>query len=262
MYMAGSGMMFNRLKMETITNNITNADTVGYKRDNLVAHSFDDVMIRTWNDYGQGYDAGFANGLGRVVGTQKLVGPMNFGVQVDQIHTDFTMGNIEETGKSTDLLLTGNGYFVLDTPQGERYSKAGAFTLNSLGYLTDGTGHYVMGTDGAVFVGTDNFRVGEDGTVTVGEEAVNRLRIVGFEDEGQLRKQGDNLFFDAGNANPTDMPENTQVIQGFYENSNVDAAREMVDMMTTYRAYETNQKMVTMIDEINGKAVNELGRLR
>ncbi|MDR0819084.1 MAG: flagellar hook-basal body protein [Oscillospiraceae bacterium] len=253
LYIAGTGMMFQRRKMETITNNITNAETVGYKRDELVSHTFDDVMIERYNDYEDS----------SIVSRRKAVGPLTFGVQVDQIFTDTkTIGNFEETSKTTDLLLTGGGYFVLETGEGERYSKAGAFTINSLGYLTDGPGHYLLGTEGRIFVGSDDFKVNELGEVYVNDEWVNTVRIMGFNDEGQLRKQGDNLYYDAGNGQPYEWPNDSVLKQGFLENSNVDVGREMVEMLVTYRAYETNQRMVQMIDQINGKAVNEIGRLR
>jgi len=266
LYIAGTGMMLQRRRMETITNNIVNVETTGYKRDILVSHKFDDVMIERYNDYQDN----------NLLSRNTAVGPLTFGNQVDQIYTDFSLGNYETTGKSTDLMTTGNGYFVISTPEGERYTKGGAFTINSLGYLTDGSGNYVLGTEGEIYVGTDNFKVNDLGEITrytntgvlddLGEEIIdgewiNTIRVVGFEDMGQLRKQGDNLFFDAGGANPQEFPEGVKVKQGVLESSNVNTAQEMVDMMVTYRAYEMNQKMVQTLDQLNGKAVTEIGRL-
>jgi flagellar basal-body rod protein FlgG len=239
--------------METITNNIVNAETTGYKRDELVSHTFSDVMIQRLNDYRDR----------NVVSARELVGPLNFGVQVDQIYSDMmTPGNYEETGRATDMLLTGGGYFVLETAQGERYSKAGAFTINDEGFLTDGSGNYVLGTEGRIYVGGDEFAINELGELFVDGVWQTTVRVVGFDNAGQLRKQGDNLWFDGGGANRYDWPDDSIVKQGFLENSNVDISREMVDMLSTYRAYETNQRMVQMIDQINGKSVNDIGRLR
>lgn len=247
LYIAGSGMMLQRRKMETITNNITNADTTGFKKDHLVSHTFDDVLIERINDT-------------RVLSQTNLVGPLNFGTQVDQLYTDFSMGNIEDTGRDTDLFIAGDGYFALNTPDGERYSRSGAFQLDSQGILVDGNGNQLLGIEGPIYVGSEGFSINENGDVFIGDERINTIRIVSFEDNTALRKEGGNLYSTI--TAPIEDAANTAIKQGALESSNVEIAREMVDMMTVYRAYETNQKMVTMIDEINGKAVNEIGRVR
>jgi flagellar basal-body rod protein FlgG len=246
LYIAATGMMLQRRKMETIVNNITNSDTNGFKKDYLISHSFDDVMLQRINDV-------------NVVSQTRFVGPLNFGTQVDMIVTDFDIGNFEDTGSTTDLLIAGDGFFVIETPQGERYTRAGAFQINSGGYLIDGNGYFLLGTQGRIYVGNENFRVADNGSVFIGDELVNKVRVVSFADNGMLRKEGNNLY-----SSLAEPAENAQGIvkQGFLENSNVEIAREMVDMLSVYRAYETNQRMITMIDEINGKAVNEIGRVR
>lgn len=247
LYIAGTGMMLQRRKMETVTNNIVNSDTTGFKKDYLVSHTFDDVLIERIND-------------SNVVARTNLVGPLNFGTQVDQIYTDYSFGNIEDTGRSADLLIAGDGFFAVMTPAGERYTRSGAFYVNSEGYLIDGEGNYLLGDSGPIFTGTEEFSVSSSGEVTVGDEITGRIRLVSFQDNTTLRKEGGNLY--TSNNPPMEGAVNSSIIQGALESSNVEIAREMVDMITVYRAYETNQKMITMIDEINGKAVNEIGRLR
>lgn len=245
-YIAGTGMLLQRRLMENITNNITNAETTGYKKDHLVSHTFDDVLIERINDT-------------YVVGQTRVVGPLGFGTQVDQKYTDHTQGNLEQTGRSTDLAIAGEGLFVMETPGGEMYSRAGAFYLNALGYLVDGDGNFLMGANGRVQVGSEDFTVGESGNVIVNGVEVNTIRLVTFEDNTVLRKRGHNLYSAEG-AQPA-AAANTVVKQGVLENSNVDIGREMVDMMSVYRAYETNQRMLTMIDETVGRAVNDIARL-
>ena len=247
-YIAGTGMLLQRRKMETITNNITNVETTGYKKDHLVSRSFDDVLIERRNDTA-------------VVGLTQMVGPLDFGTRVDQIYTNYETGNFEETSRSTDMALVGDVFFTLSTPGGERYSKAGAFLINSQGFLTDGEGHFLLGNNGPVYVGSEDFSVDERGNVFVDDQVINSLRIVTFADNENLRKQGSNLYFTVDGEQPVQAQE-CVVKQGFLENSNVEVAREMVDMMTVYRVYETNQRMLSMIDETVGKAVNEIGRLR
>ncbi|NLT57760.1 MAG: flagellar basal-body rod protein FlgF [Clostridiales bacterium] len=250
-YMAGTGMMLQRRLMENITHNITNADTTGYKKNHLVSRSFDDVLIQRIRDGGD------AAGSARA----QAVGPLNFGTRVDQVYVSFEQGILEQTDLNTDLALTGEGFFVLETPQGERYTRSGAFYLTQDGYLVDSQGHFLLGTEGRVQVGGEDFAVGGRGEVSVGDEVVNRLRLVTFANPQALRKQGDSLYAAQGEAPLEEAPE-AAVKQGFLEGSNIEIGREMVDMMTVYRVYETNQRILSMIDETVGKAVNEIGRLR
>lgn len=244
-YTAATGMMLQRRMMEVITNNIVNAETTGYKKDIVVSRTFDDVLIERIND-------------GRSSG--QAVGPLNFGTRVDLVHTDFTQGNLETTDNITDIAMVGDAYFVVETAQGERYTRNSAWSVNSEGYLVDGDGNYLLSNRGRTYVGTQGqFGIDYSGNVTVQGNYAGTLRAVGFEDTTQLRKIGNNLIDALGQ--PIETTE-YEIRQGFIESSNVEIAREMVDMMTVYRVYETNQRMLTMIDEIVGKAVNDIGRLR
>ena len=249
MYIAGTGMMLQRRLMENITNNIANADTTGYKKEHLVSHSFDDVMIERINDTA-------------VRGYTRLVGPLSFGTQIDQLYVDYSQGGLEGTGRSTDFALTGNGgnaFFAVGTPAGERYTRNGAFYLDDMGFLVDGEGNFLLGNNGNINVGGLNFNVDQNGSIWANDEYIDTIRVVSFADMDALRKQGSNLY--AGAA-PIAPEEAYGVHQRFLELSNVDIAREMVDMLTVFRAYETNQRMLTMTDETLNKAVNEIGRLR
>lgn len=246
LYIAGTGMMVQRRQMENVTNNITNAETTGYKKNFLVSHSFDEVMLRRINDT-------------YVAGTGYYAGPLTFGALVDQKYYDFDQGGLESTDLNTDMAIVGDAFFVMDTPAGERYTRAGAFALTVDGYICDPEGNYLMGRNGRIHVGSDDFSVSSEGVVTVGGRYIDTVRLVRFEDNHSLRSEGGNLY------NSTEVPldaANVELKQGFLENSNVSIAREMVDMMTLYRAYETNQRILTMIDETLGMAANEIGGLR
>jgi flagellar basal-body rod protein FlgG len=247
LYIAGTGMMLQRRTMEVVTNNIANADTTGYKKDFLVSHSFDSVLIRRINDNAT------------VLNRAPHVGPLHLGTQVDQKHIDFDIGNLEVTERTSDLALIGDAFFVIETADGERYTKNGAFYIDSHGYLVDGHGNFLLGENGPIYVGGPNFSVSEQGGVWVNNQLVDIIRTVSFEDNQTLRKQGGSIFF----ATEEPIESNPYLIrQGVLEASNVEVAREMVDMITLYRTYETNQRMITLIDESVGKAVNEIGRLR
>ena len=248
LYIAGTGMLLQRRRMETITNNIVNAETTGYKKEFNVAHSFDEVLTRRVND----------SSPRAVLG--RMVGPLNLGTQVDQLFINFEMGALEGTERATDLALIGDGFFVVQTADGERYTKTGHFYLNNEGFLIDGEGNFVLGENGPINVGGLDFRVDSGGNVFTADGFVDTIRVVSFEDNNTLRRQGSNLFF--ATEPPMAAPNPYQIAQGFLEMSNVDIGREMVDMLAMFRAYETNQRMITMIDETVGRAVNDIGRLR
>jgi flagellar basal-body rod protein FlgG len=252
--------------METTTNNIVNADTTGYKKEHLVSHSFDEVLVRRLNDshiLSQRSITGLPRHLPHnyyFPNRAPAVGPLHLGTQVDQLYIDFTEGNLDGTERSTDLALVGDVFFVMQTPDGERYTRTGAFYINEQGYLIDGEGHELLGENGPIYVGGLNFNVDVFGGVWVDNAFVDTIRVVSFEDNGMLRRQGSNLYYSL--EEPQAAPNPYRIMQGFLETSNVDIGREMVDMLSLYRTYETNQRMITMIDETVGKAVNEIGRLR
>ena len=247
LYIAGTGMMLQRRHMEVITNNIANADTTGFKKEHLVSHSFDEVLVRRINDPS-------------VVRQTRLVGPLNLGTQVDQLYVNFAEGDLEGTERSTDLALVGDAFFVVQTQDGERYTRSGAFYIDQLGYLVDGEGNFLLGGNGPIYVGGLDFTVDNTGGVRVGEDFVDTIRVASFADNGSLRKQGSNLFFSLDA--PQAVANQHSVMQGYLEISNVDIGREMVDMLSVFRTYESNQRMLSMIDETVGKAVTEIGRLR
>ena len=248
LYTAGTGMLLQRRKMETTTNNIVNSDTTAYKREYNIAHSFDEVLAVRIND------AHHRRLLSRDVG------PLRLGTQVDHLHIDFNMGALEGTERPTDLALIGDAFFVIQTENGERFSKTGAFYLNNEGFIIDGEGNFLLGNNGPINVGGLNFSVDPSGQVFNEFGFVDTIRVVSFEDNQTLRRQGSNLYFET--EPPMAAPNEFRIAQGFIEMSNVDIGREMVDMLALFRVYETNQRFVTMIDETVGKAANEIGRMR
>jgi len=252
--------------METITNNITNAETTGYKKEYNISQSFDEVLTRRI------YDTGNRNplfpGLDPLPGNDETlrgvrshrVGPLNLGTQVDQLYIDFSMGAMEGTERTTDFTLIGDAFFVIQTEAGERYTKTGAFYINNEGILVDGEGQALLGANGPINVGGLDFSVDRQGNVFTENGFVDTIRVVSFQDNEQLRRQGSNLYYSL--EPPMAVANEYAIAQGFLEMSNVDIGREMVDMLAMYRTYEINQRMITMIDETVGRAATEIGRLR
>ncbi|MDR3207453.1 MAG: flagellar basal-body rod protein FlgF [Oscillospiraceae bacterium] len=247
LYTAGTAMLTQSRRMDVITNNITNMETNGFRADTLVSQSFRDMLISRISDPSV-YDATRA-------------GDHNTGIHIDRVYTSFLQGTLESTDLPTDLALAGDGFFAVETPEGERYTRAGSFGVDAAGYLTTPLGQRVLGMDGPLLVGADDFTVAADGTVDVGGIPVGQLRTVTFPDNGLLRKEGDNLFFNLDPAANPPADTAVEVRQGYLEGSNVDSAREMVDMLNVYRSYEINQRILRIIDDSLGLAVNDIAKV-
>lgn len=247
LYTASTGMNVQQHRMDVLTNNLVNAETTGFKADTLVTSTFDQVMLERIND---------PNITIEGAGT---VGGYSYGTHVDELITNFSGGILEETGKSSDLALSGDGFFVIETAAGQRYTRSGHFNVNSEGYLVTEDGGFVLGENGRIRVGSGEFTVSADGTVTGETADPDRLRLVTFDDPGALRKEGNNLYGVFGGAEPAEATE-TVVRQGVLEGSNVDISEEMVNMISVYRKYEASQKIIGMTDQTLGMAVN-IGRI-
>ena len=247
LYTAGTAMLTQSRQMDIISNNLTNVETDGFKADNLVSQSFRDMLISRISD--------------PYVYRKSEVGPHNTGIHIDRIYTSFTQGPLQDTGLGTDFALAGDGFFVIDTQEGERYTRAGGFNVDSAGNLVTPLGRYVMGYNGPIRVGQDEFSVSVDGVVTVDGAVVGRLRIVTFPDNGALRKSKDSLFYNIDPEGNAPVDSNVEVRQGLLEASNVDETREMVQMITVYRSYEANQRILRMLDESLGRAVNDIAKV-
>ncbi len=240
LYIASTGMLAQRKKIDIVTNNIINVDTTGYKKDTLITRSFQDLMIE------------------RLGGS--YIGPQNTGIHVDDVVTSFDQGDLEQTGRLSDMALEGEGFFVLNTADGPRYTRDGAFAVSPDGYLVNADGNYVQGNNGRIYVGNGEFTINEQGNVIVNNVAVDKLRVVTFGDLTGLEKVGSNMFA-AGTAGAPQTATECKVKQGYLEGSNVDMSEEMVTMVEINRAYQVNQRVLTMLDQSLGKTVNEVGKL-
>lgn len=246
LYTATTAMLTQERRMDVVVNNLSNATTVGYKQDALLSRSFDDLMIERLNDPS-------------IVQRTEDVGPLNTGIHVDEVVTHFAVGSLQETKSTTDVAILGDGFFAVETPEGERLTRAGNFKLDPEGFLTTASGHRVLGENGQINIGTSDFSIDSTGNIQAGGQLIDRLRIMDVEDETTLRKQGGNLYtLQGGEATPA---EQVQLRQGFVEMSNVDLSNQMVNMIEIQRSYEINQRMIRIMDEKLGKTVNELGKV-
>ncbi|HAA63776.1 MAG TPA: flagellar basal-body rod protein FlgF [Thermoanaerobacter sp.] len=247
LYTASSGMITQTKIMDVLANNLANVNTVGYKRDVVVTSSFPNFEVTR-----HGGDNIPPNGK---------IGRMDYGVLVDTFHTNFEEGAFSQTNGKLDLAIDGNGFFVVNTPNGQRYTRDGSFTLSKDGYLVTQEGYIVEGENGPIQLSQGDISVDEMGNIINNGQLVDRLRIVDFDNYDGLRKEGNNLFFIDNSANVQVIPATGKIKQGFLEQSNVNSVKEMVNMISVMRNYESNQKVVIAFDETLGKAVNEVGKV-
>lgn len=249
LYTSVSGLIALENKQATITNNIANVNTTGFKGDNLSIKSFDEVLIQNKDKVSGGRNV------------KNPIGTLSLGAKIDSVDTRFTQGLLKSTNKPTDLAIDGRGFFAVQSGNETVFTRDGNFRVENDGYIITNGGDRVLGINkntGAmepIFVGTNNFVIDNYNGVNVNGTNTHSLALADFNDYGTLTKVGDNYYT---GENPI---YNTQVwaSQGYLEQSNVNISNEMVEMITTMRNFETNQKMVQMIDETLGKAANEIG---
>lgn len=252
LHTAVSGLITLENKQSTITNNISNANNTGFKSDILSMKSFDDVLIQNKDKISGGRNV------------KNPIGTLSLGAKIDSVDTKFTQGLLKTTNKPTDLAIDGRGFFAVQKGNETVFTRDGSFRVANNGYLITNGGDSVLGINkntGAmepIFVGTNNFVVDNYNGVNVNGQSTHTLALADFNDYKTLQKIGDNYYT---GENPV---FNAQVYanQGYLEQSNVSLSNEMTEMITTMRAFETNQKIVQTIDETLGKAANEIGSVR
>lgn len=217
-------LSFYTRRQEVQANNLANAATDGFKADRVFGHA----------------TRGSA-----------------FPVPVQD--TDLQQGAFRDTARPLDLALKGGGFFVVGTPEGERLTRGGSFTLDAAGRLTDGSGNLVLGTEGPLLLQGGTVVIQGDGEVTVDGAHAGRLRIVEPEQPGQLLKEGLGRFAPGGPLRPAG--EGTSVRQGAIEDANVDPLLAMVDLVTIQRAFTANMDALKAMDGVLGSITNEVGKV-
>ncbi|SDN23143.1 flagellar basal-body rod protein FlgG [Psychrobacillus sp. OK028] len=269
-----SGMIAQQRRTEILTNNMANANTPGFKADQSTIRSFPDML------------------LSRLGPTQiptkdpitgkyaSEVGAISTGVYMQETMALMTQGQIIQTDLNTDIALidgslpvdeetgqTGAVFYRLQHPtEGEAYTRNSNFTLDGSGFLTNPQGLYVLDSEGQpIQLQNDDFQVDSSGQILVDNAAVARIGVSFSAQPNTLIKQDNGLY---RTVDGTELPSaynidniSFSMQQGYMEGSNVDPARTMTDMLTAYRAFEANQKVLQAYDRSMDKAVNEVGRV-
>lgn len=252
LYTAYTGMMNQQARLDVITNNLANANTVGYKKEGSTSQAFDSLYTQKIKDDSEGY-------IDRNIGKESL------GVKIGETYTDYSQGSFKVTGNTFDLALEGTGFFNIEFTSksgvtSTRYTRDGSFSINNEGMLVTEDGDYLLGQSGGHIQIPDGAKVAIDelGNIYADEELVDTVKITDFEDYNYLQKYGENLYTAVDGA--TEKNADCKVRQGYLEMSNINVISEMVEMITISRAYESNQKAIQTIDSSLEKSVN-LGKL-
>jgi flagellar hook protein FlgE len=255
MYAGISGMKGFQTKLDVIGNNIANVNTSGFKKGRV---TFQDMLSQTTSGaQGPAGERGGSNpiqvGLGSQIGS------------IDNIHTQ---GFMQNTGNPLDLALEGDGMFVLQTPEGPAYTRAGNFYLDNDGKLVNADGFNVLDSNGGEITIPDtatSINIEKNGTVNYmdedGLQDAGTIRIALFSNPGGLEKIGGNLYRETGNSGaPNNVTPETDgaasIVSGTLEMSNVDLAEEFTEMITAQRGFQANTRIITTSDEILQELVN------
>lgn len=223
LYIAATGMVAQQVRQDQLSNDLANASTPGYKPDESTQHNFGEVLL--------------ANTEGG-----QPVGSVDTGVALGKTYTDMTPASVQETGEPLDFAVQGNGFFAVKTSAGERYTRDGQFTASAQGVLTDASGNPVLSQSGA------QIKVAANGIVAAGELGV-------FEVPG-ASKQGENLYTGTASGKASGS-----VRSGALEGSGIDAAKIMVEMITSLRSFQSGQQAIQTIGQTLQTAASQVGSL-
>ncbi|MEL6921132.1 MAG: flagellar hook-basal body complex protein [Pseudomonadota bacterium] len=214
-----SGLM---REMQIVANNIANTATTGYRQEGLV-----------FSEFVKGVDGGASLSMGHGNVRQ----------------TSFVQGTLTQTGGTFDFAIEGDGFFLIQTPDGERLTRAGSFSPNGAGDLVTQDGYGVLDAGGApVFIppGVKSLSVSPDGTISADGNFVGQIGLVQPLDQSGLVREGGVLFTSEAGFEPS---ETARVMQGFLEESNVDPIGQLARMIEVQRAYELGQSFLDSEDE-------------
>lgn len=231
-FVALSGAVLQEKRLDYLSDNLANVNTTGFKRQKPV----------------------FENAVPRPYGAR------TFAV-LDEVVTDMSQGLTEKTERKLDVAIKGDGFFVVNTPQGQRYTRDGSFAIGADGALLTRDGYKVLGDKGEIKIASPDVVIDSLGNVQDKGNTVARLKLVSFNNPGGLVREGS--FYMPANASIAEAPvgANTQVEQGYIEVSNVNAVKAMTTMIEASRSYETQAKMIQAIDDMARKAIEEVGRV-
>lgn len=242
-YSALSGAIAQQRALDTAANNVANVNTTGFRAAKLM---FGEVLARASNN-----PAPDVLRYTEVTESLSVTDP----------------GFMRQTGNTLDLALQGDGFFVLDTPAGERYTRAGSFVTDENGELRTQEGFAVMGEGGVIAIppNTETVIIDPTGNVQVtasgsnGEPTtIGQLRMVRFNDPARLHSEGSAMFTSPNE--PAQPDSETTVLQGFLEGANINAVAGMNELISVSRSFEAFQKVIQTFKQLDEQSAREIGR--
>ncbi|MDR3200216.1 MAG: flagellar hook-basal body protein [Spirochaetales bacterium] len=285
-YTGASGMQAEQNRMDVVANNLANADLTGFKRDTVSFKAFPELLLHRFDDDGvRKLPMGSTD-------IAPIVGKLGTGVETNEVYTDFSQGSFKQTENSFDFALEGKGFFAILTPEGERYTRNGSFTLGPESLLVTHDGFPVLGESGELIkIKANNFTVDQDGKIFINRRfqenderlvsmtenewedtiLLDKLKIVDFtmgvagnRGDRYIKKQGNSFWRETEDSGPASVISDgrrPKVHQGFVETANINPVTEMVQMIEVNRAYEANQKTIQTHDQLLGRLVNDVMRV-
>lgn len=247
-YSAAAGVFSQQKALNVISNNIANATTTGYKSQSTMEASFGDHLISRLS----------ANASV----TNNNIGPGSFMTVNSSEYTDFTQGNFENTGRSVDMAINGDGFFLVESETyGEVLTRNGQFEIDDEGDLIlPGVGKVLSESKSTINLESSSFTVASSGVISIDGDEVDTLYIAAKDEDAILKNVGQGTFQSDGGYDQAE-PENYAVIQSTIEKSNINMAQEMSKIIAGQSHYQSCTQILKIYDGINEICVNQIGRI-
>ena len=219
-------------QLDFVANNVANANTSGFKSEHL-------------------YYA--MKGRAAQENSRTDLGPTATKI-------DFAQGTLNRTGNKFDLAIESDGFFTLQTKKGIAYTRNGSFILNKNNELVTPAGDYVMGESGKITISGESVGIDGDGSIQVDGSVAGKLKITNFSNPEDISRAAAGQYVDSGRAGAKNA-DNYKIASGYLEMSNVNAVKEMVDMIDIQRTFETYQKIILTMTELDKISTNRIGKL-
>lgn len=263
-YTAVSGAMAQNTRLDTIANNLANVNTPGFKRDGQLFREYLTAYEKEPGTITVPRIPASIESFYDVQGGDKAY------VDANGTYTDFSQGVLKPTGNKLDIAIEGDALFEVLTPQGVRMTRVGSFNVDGEGRLVTKQGYPVLregapGQDGAgreMRFESANVTIAPTGEVHDGNQVLGKIALVKVANKDALQKIGNSLYtLKESVESEVTVANNVNLHQGFIEASNVNAVREMTDMITATRVFESTQKGIQAYDQMMGKVSNEVSKL-
>lgn len=241
-YSSATGMITQQNRIDVMGNNISNINTDGFKSNEVTLKSFQAEMARRMTD-------------------DVPVGDMSVGVTAGSVSTDFSQGNLEQTGEDTDLGINGTGFFAVEAVPGGggvKYTRDGNFSVDAQGYLQLSSGERLLGADGQpIKTGGNIFQTAADGTITENGTNIGKIQLYSPSGSNGISQRSDG-FYDITSP----AASGAAIMQGYIENSNVDDVNEMTGMMEATQSFQSCQQAFQVNIDSLDKLINQAGSLK